>query len=231
MKQIVIAILASISLSICAQNIQLHYDTRHWMNSRNENRNYITATYEMLKFDQYGSWFMFIDADFNQDKTKNNLGLMYTEISRTFNLGKCPVQAHIEFNGGQTKYGVIENAYLAGAEYPFVVGNFHLSTYLVYKLNNFEKVSHDAQWTGVWDGSVLNNKVTLSGFIDIWSENKDRMNGLGGKKTILMTEPQVWYNFNKKFSLGSEVEITKNFYPYTTDLLVYPTLAVKYVIE
>jgi hypothetical protein len=235
MKQIVIAILASISISICAQNIQLHYDTRHWMNSRDENRNYITATYEMLKFDRYGSWFMFIDADFNQDKTNSNLGLMYTEISRSFKFGDFPIQAHIEFNGGQTKYGVIENAYLAGAEYPFQLKGFNITTYLAYKQNNFAKTSHDLQWTGVWDGNMLDNKLTFSGFIDIWSENKDRKDGLGGKKIILMTEPQIWYNLiPKKFSIGSEVEITRNFYPYPEtegQVFVYPTLAVKYIIE
>lgn len=232
MKQLFIAIFAVVSIAATAQNIQLHYDTRHTMNSANEDRNYITATYEMLKFDKYGSWFMFIDADFNQDKSNNNLGLMYTEISRTFQLGKCPVQAHIEFNGGQTKFGVIENAYLAGAEYPFQLNGLNLSTYIAYKYNNFAKVSHDLQWTGVWDGSILNDKVTLSGFIDVWSENKDRVNALGGKKIILMTEPQIWYNvIPKKFSIGSEVEITSNFYPYSAGVLIYPTLAVKYVIE
>ena len=240
MKQIVIAILASISISICAQNIQLHYDTRHWMNSRDENRNYITATYEMLKFDKLGSWFMFIDADFNQKN--NNIGAIYTEISRSFQLGKCPIQAHVEFNGGllllrdTDGHGVpIENAYLVGAEYPFQLKGFNITTYLAYKQNNFTKISHDMQWTGVWDGNMLGDKLTFSGFIDIWSENKmdpTKSFKLGGKKIILMTEPQIWYNLiPKKFSIGSEVEITSNFYPYSSDVLVYPTLAVKYIIE
>lgn len=232
MKRILIALIATISITASAQNIQLHYDTRHWMNSDNENRNYITATYEMLKFDKYGSWFMFVDADFNQDKSKNNLGLLYTEISRSFQFGKFPLQAHVEFNGGQTKFGVIENAWLAGAEYPFQWKGFNFTTYLAYKLNNFEKKSHDAQWTGVWDGSIFDNKISLSGFIDVWSENKDRIAAVGGKKLILMTEPQIWYNLvPKKFSIGSEIEITNNFYPYTSAVTVYPTLAVKYVIE
>ena len=234
MKQILIALFATISLAASAQNIQLHYDTRHAMKPNLESRNYMTATYEMLKFDKLGSWFMFADADFNQKN--NNIGSIYTEISRTFNLGKCPVQAHIEYNGGlftSSAYSsTIENAYFAGLEYPMQCGGFHLSTYVAYKYNNFVKTSHDLQWTGVWDGNLLDNKITLSGFIDVWSENKDRTAGLGGKKIVLLTEPQIWYNIvANKFSIGSEVEISSNFYPYSAEVLVYPTLAVKYIIE
>ncbi|MFZ4455681.1 MAG: DUF5020 family protein [Bacteroidales bacterium] len=241
MKQLFIAIIAMASLTISAQNIQLHYDMRHTMNAGNEDRNFVTATYEMLKFDKLGSWFMFIDADFNQKK--NNIGAIYTEISRSFSLGKCPVQAHIEFNGGLFRtpdnFGnSIENAYLVGAEYPFQLKGFNITTYLAYKYNSFAKTSHDVQWTGVWDGNILDNKVTLSGFIDVWSENKmnfDKTEKLGGKKIILMTEPQIWYNLvPKKFSIGSEIEITRNFYPYPETegrVYVYPTLAVKYTIE
>ncbi|MDD2796983.1 MAG: DUF5020 family protein [Bacteroidales bacterium] len=237
MKQLVIAIIAVVTLTANAQNIQLHYDTRHTMNQNRESRNYMTATYEMLKFDKLGSWFMFIDADFNQKN--NNVGTIYTEISRTFQLGKCPVQAHIEFNGGLFTTpqfsNSIENAYLLGGEYPFRLGGFNLSTYVAYKYNNFAKASHDAQWTAVWEGNILNDQITISGFLDVWSENKDKIAAQGGKKIILMTEPQIWYNVvPKKFSIGSEVEISSNFYPYSTDnnhVFVYPTLAVKYIIE
>ena len=224
-----------------AQNIQFHYDLR---NSLNKNipttRNYLTTTIEMFKPDKWGSTFFFIDMDYNQ--AKGNIGTAYWEIARDFKIGKCPIMPHIEYNGGAGNsqgFGFsIANAYLLGASYPFSCGNANFSTYLAYKYNAFAKTSNDVQWTGTWGIPLFDNKMTLSGFIDVWTENKDRTGdgNESGKRVILLTEPQVWYNVNSKLSLGSEIEISNNFYKlnYSTDnyaankLYVFPTIAAKW---
>lgn len=239
MRKILIAsILLMLSFTVYAQNIQLHFDPRHALHSDVVPRNYLTATFEMFKPDKWGSTFMFVDLDFNQ--SRGNIGLAYLEIARDIKIGKSPIMAHIEFNGGLGKTGKsnantsgfsIENAYLGGASYATNIGGVNLSTYLVYKYNAFERVSNDVQWTVTWGTNLFNDKVTLSGFLDVWTENKDRTHAkaISGKKVILLTEPQFWYNLTPNLSLGTEIEISNNFYVfYNNNIYVNPTLAAKW---
>ncbi len=228
--------------SLFAQNLQLHFDPRHAIHGKdNFPRNYVTSTFEMFKPDKWGSTFMFVDLDFNMKK--GNIGLAYLEIARDQNLGKLPFKAHVEFNGGVGKthegFGFsIENAYMLGASYPFAVGKFFFNTYATYKMYTFEKTSHDIQWTLTWNANFFNDKVTLCGFFDIWSQNKmkQKEGWKSGKKAVIITEPQFWYNVNSNLSLGTEIEITSNFYTiYDKDsgmgrdkAFVNPTLAVKW---
>lgn len=230
-KTLLLIVLAVQCLCTFSQNLQLHFDPRKGLHGDVADRNYFTATFEMFKPDKWGSTFMFVDLDFNQ--SRGNIGLAYLEIARDQQIGKLPVKAHVEFNGGIGKSNEsgfsIPNAYLGGASYSYRLKNFNLGTYLVYKYNAFEKVSNDVQWTLTWSGNILNDKVTLSGFFDLWTENKDRFAGKGGKKVILLTEPQVWYNVDKHLAFGSEIEISNNFYSaYRNRVYVCPTIAGKW---
>jgi len=226
-KKFLFIVLMAACQFIAAQNLQLHYDFRHALHSNVAPENYITSTFEMFKPDKWGSTFMFVDMDY--DQTRGNIGLAYWEIARDFKIGKCPIMPHIEYNGGIGSGFSIPNAYLLGASYPFSCGKANFSTYIAYKYNAFAKVSNDIQWTGTWGIPLLDNKVTFSGFVDVWTENKDRSGVESGKKVILLTEPQIWYNINSKLSVGSEIEISNNFYPYYENkAYICPTIAAKW---
>lgn len=235
---ILFVLLATASISVFSQNLQVHFDPRKAIQgSENFPRNYVTTTFEMFKLDKWGSTFMFVDLDFNM--SKGNIGLAYMEIARDQNLGSLPIKAHVEFNGGVGKsldnYGFsIENAYLLGASYPFSIGKFNFSTYAAYKLYTFDKTSHDVQWTLTWNANFFEDKLTFSGFFDIWSQNKNKAKEgwKSGKKAVIITEPQLWYNVTPNLSFGTEIEITSNFY---TDVVtgedkafVNPTIAAKW---
>lgn len=220
-----LALVALVATMVSAQNLQLHFDPRGYIEGGNLSRNLVTGTFEMLKSDKLGSTFLFVDFDFSLNE--NNIGLIYTELSRSFAIGKCPLQAHIEYNGGVLKGVGIPHAYLAGVAYECPVGAFFLKTYLVYKLNQFHAVSHDAQWTAVWEGTLLDGRVTIAGFFDIWSQNINREKNGGAKELVILAEPQFWYNVvRERFALGTEIELSNNFYGPT--FKCYPTLGVKY---
>ncbi len=121
----------------------------------------------------------------------------------------------------------IPNAYLAGVSYPFQLGGFFMDTYVAYKYNAFKETSHDVQWTLIWTGNFFNNKLTLCGFADLWTENSNPVDAASDKKAILLSEPQIWYNANENLSLGGEVEISSNF-AGRNKAFVCPTLAVKW---
>ena len=215
--------------SLNAQNLQLHFDPRHaFYGDDVAAKNYLTATFEMFKPDAWGSTFVFVDFDFNGDK--RNIGLVYAEIARAFKIKDFALMPHLEYNGGLGTGFSIPSSYLAGAQYPFKLGNFFMGTYLAYKLNAFTELSHDVQWTLTWNSAFPNSKVSLGGFLDLWTENKNRATGEGGKKLILLSEPQVWYNFTPNFAIGSEIELSYNFVNAFAESKFYavPTLATKW---
>ena len=223
--------------SAYAQNLQLHYDTRNSLyGDKVAPINYLTATFEMFKPDKWGQTFMFVDFDFSFDK--RNPGLAYAEIARAFKIGDFPLMPHLEYNGGLglvrgTGYSFsIPSSYLAGVQYPFKLGNFFMSTYLTYKLNAFPKNSHDVQWTFTWNSTLANGKLSLAGFADFWTEDKQFSEGedVKGKKMIFLSEPQIWYNITENFSIGSEIELSYNFVNKFAESKFYaiPTLATKW---
>ncbi|GBU07819.1 DUF5020 domain-containing protein [Bacteroidales bacterium] len=215
--------------SLPAQNVQLHYDTRHTTRANSAadraSKNYLFTTVEAFKPDKWGTTFFFIDMVYSG--SKGNMTSAYWEIARDIKMWDFPLAAHLEYNGGVSAFGTIPGAYLIGPSYSFAMGDVHLGSYLVYKYNAFMSSSHDAQLTGIWNWTSTNKKITLSGFADLWSENKDRIGTSGSKKLIFVAQPQVWFNVTQHFSLGSEVEISKNF--YSCEINVLPTLAAKWI--
>ena len=219
-----------------AQNIQVHYDFgRHLYSSEQSDRQKLTVTYETFKADKLGSWFYFVDIDLRN----NGASGAYTEVSREFNLGsKSPFAAHMEFNGGLNLYGSFQNAILVGPAY-----NGHSADYsktwsvqLLYKQclkGKDNKALAGVQLTGVWGINFGGGKWTFSGYADFWTGYIPKWDANGQKKGLLIqSEPQLWYNITKNFSVGTEFEISNNFiYPTceTTKTFYFnPTLGVKF---
>ena len=199
-----------------AQDIQLHYDFgRNIYTGEEAGRAKVTVTVEQFKADKWGSWYYFVDVDLSSHFTES----AYTEISREFNLGKqSPFAAHVEFDGGLSRTMSFQQAARAGFAYNGHTADFSKtwSVQLLYK--QFFK-SYDythsyasAQLTGVWGLNFLNKKLTFSGFIDFWRGEKADNHGC----LVILSEPQLWYNFTEHFSVGTEWEFSNNFI-YNTD--------------
>ena len=227
------AMLFIASISSNAQNIQFHYDFgRHLYPKEEADRPDATMTIEQFKADQWGSWYYFVDVDMSRHFTES----AYTEISREFNLSKeLPFAAHIEYDGGLSKNGSFQQAGLVGAAYNGHNADFSKtwSVQLLYKqfFKSYDNTHSyaSAQLTGVWGLHFLDNKLSFAGFIDFWRGEKANNHGC----LVVLSEPQLWYNFNKNFSVGTEWEFSNNFV-YNTDptsdktFFVNPTLAVKW---
>ncbi|MBR1388388.1 MAG: DUF5020 family protein [Prevotella sp.] len=232
MKKIILgAMMAVAALTMQAQNIQLHYDFgRNLYSDQESGRQKVTVTLEQFKADKWGSWYYFVDVDMSRKFTES----AYTEISREFNLGKqSPFAAHIEYDGGLNKSGSFQQAGLAGIAYNGHTADFSKtwSVQLLYKryFKSYDYTSayHSAQLTGVWGLNFAQNKCTFSGFIDFWRGEKADGHG----QLVILTEPQLWYNFTEHFSLGTEWELSSNFIYNTYDdksFFVNPTLALKW---
>lgn len=212
-----------------AQNLQLHYDFgRNIYSDEEGGRQNFTITYEKFSADNLGSWFYFIDMDINQHGTAG----AYTEISREFNVGKKGFAAHVEYDGGMNLGGSFQTSALIGPAW-----NGHNADYsttysvqLMYK-QFFKQGNYDAyasaQLTGVWSTTFAQGKATFAGFIDFWRGQDAKGHG----QLVMLTEPQLWYNVNKKISVGTEIEVSNNFIYNTVNdksFFINPTLAVKF---
>ena len=225
MKKVLFMTMCLLMMKAHTQELQLHYDF-------GKDRQYVTATFEIFKPDNLGNTFMFTDIDFNRP---DGASLVYFEIARKFNIKNKTIDGlnfHIEYNDGflisdgDAPVGIpIQQAALTGIGFPIKIGDFTLHTSYLYK---WIKGSNglDGQFTAVWFQNFANNKITFRGFLDFWSAPK--FGDKDKKQGVFITEPQLMYNINKNFSIGTEVEISKNFVP-SGDFTVNPTAMVRWV--
>lgn len=220
--KIITMLLAGLSLSAVAQNVQFHYDLGHNLYGELSGRPSVTTTVEMFKADKWGSTYMFTDLNYQRDGVAG----AYWEISREFNVsGNKQWAAHVEYDGGlssdETTWNAtrFQHAALLGGAWNWHNGNFSktFSVQLLYK--QFFKSRHmgakafsSVQLTEVWGVNLANSLLSLNGFCDLWYD--PNVNG----KFILLSEPQLWVNLNAvkgcegvNLSVGSEVKISNNF--------------------
>ena len=227
MKKLVLVFIASLfAFGAFSQNIQLHYDM-------GKDRGYLTSTVEMFRPDKTGNTFFFIDFDYGSGGVENSPSLAYFEIARCFKLGKSPFSWHGEYNGGfgQWKAGTasgaysISNAWLTGLDYSWNAGDFSkgFSLKALYKniANTVDDKPNSFQLTAVWYLNFAKGKMSFTGFADLWREKTAFGN------MVFLSEPQLWYNFNKNFAAGGEVELSNNF-GGMDGFNVMPTVAMKY---
>ena len=230
MRKLFTLLMLACTMSVSAQNIQLHYDFgRNFYSDQESERPKVTMTIEQFKPDQWGSWFYFVDVDFSNHFVEG----AYTEVSRELNLKKdSPFALHVEYNGGLTRTYAYQQAGLLGAAYNGHSADFSKtwSVQLMYKQYFSNKDIHSyasAQLTGVWGLNFLNNKLRFSGFIDFWRGEKANGHGC----LVILTEPQLWYNVTEHFSIGTEWEISNNFVYNTYNdktFFINPTVAIKW---
>ena len=208
---------------------------------------FATITYEGFHADKIGSWYYFIDADFN----KNGMLGAYTEISREFTFAKVKTSSsfagHIEIDAGLSKSGnQFQSALLLGPAWNWHNKSFSktLSVQVMYKQFFGQKIEEangtstktrpycSFQVTGVWGLNFgYKDRWRFDGFIDFW-RGKNSTNGHGC--LVILTEPQIWYNLSRHCAFGSEWEMSNNFIykncgNFANDgFYVNPTVAFKY---
>ncbi|MEL7833742.1 DUF5020 family protein [Fodinibius sp. Rm-B-1B1-1] len=228
-KTLFTTLILFITSGVYAQHIQTHYDF-------GKDRQMLTTTLEMFKADAYGSSFFFVDFEYGS-KTSNvdGVSLAYMEIARELKFWDPPVAIRAEYDGGLFRTSEfsapINSAYLLGGSYTFSNSTFSkmLNLQAMYK---YIEDKHDAsfQITAVWALHFFDRKLSFNGFADFWREDNvvfDNNGNASSTNFVFLTEPQLWYNFTKHFSAGSEIEISSNF-SANKGFKVNPTLGLKW---
>jgi hypothetical protein len=210
-------------LTLNAQNFQVHYDFGN-------NRKYVTTTFELFKSDKWGNTFTFTDIDYNYGEN-NFPSSAYMEIARCINFWGGPISWQVEYNGGVGAYPggsyAINNAWLTGVDYFIHSADFSKTLNLKALAKSITGKNFTPQFTAVWGVQLLKNKMTFSGFADLWWEKDTYTNAGTDPNPVFITEPQLWYNFTSNISLGTEVEMSANF-GGNEGFMCNPTLALKW---
>jgi hypothetical protein len=243
MKQYVLVLtIMLLTLPIAAQNLQFHYDLRHTVSPTQNPHNFPTLYFEYFKkqdsghsFVKPGSFLLKTEADLFG--SNNNIGKFFLQVSQSFRFWKPKIFLSLQYSGGggitepkQYSY-YIANTFSAGAECPFQWKAIFFTAQLYYRYVPYQRPSQDFLYTLYWWKGLLNYRLEVAGDFSIWTENKDHGDGTtpgpNAKRFFFFAEPQIWYNINKKISIGSKVNL---FYHVNTPaglLQIAPTLAIK----
>jgi hypothetical protein len=234
MKKPITLFLIIIPLINQAQNFQLHYDF-------GEDRKFFTATFEMFRPDTLGYTFFFVDLDFDFPGNPRSMSGAYLEFSRDFYIPGLRKKAafdqltfHIEYDDGFMAYedtgsymgaASFNSVFLTGFSHPLKIGQFVLTTQWLLRIPRGMDVP-DFQFTLVWFQPILKNKVLLTGYMDLWSQ--DKVYDPDKKELVFQTEPQFWFLLTSKIALGGEIEISKNFPIGPNEWEFFPTLGFRW---
>lgn len=228
MHKIIFPLLILLSLSLSAQNLQLHYDF-------GEGRQYLTSTLEMFKPDDFGATFWFVDIDYCDGVSANSASMAYWEIARYITLpflknsgALSQVSATAQYNDGLNTFGGFGSVWLGGVSYPVDLKIVTIGTDVLLRKAENQDLSY--QLTFVWFKPFFEGKLIFTGFCDLWGQANADFDADGtDRQLVLLTEPQIWFNVSKHLAFGSEIEISRNFVYGAGDALqVNATLGLKW---
>ena len=227
-------IILCLIMPLLGQNLQVHYELR------GDKRN-ITSTIEQFTGDRLGLTYWFISATYTDFDGRNLLDghatAGYGEFYRFFNIPKTNgLMAGIQYNDGlavfsgsdtSTTYGsAFGRTWLGGFAYNVPIGKMHVLT--TVWLRKKQGYNYDWQLTLAWGHTFANEKLTFNGFFDLWGE-KPENSPTTPYKVVLLTEPQLYYNFNPHLALGVKAQISYNFeFGYDGQLRFAPTVAARW---
>lgn len=216
------------------QQLQLHFDFRHSIDSDLHPKNFPSLSFEYFKGDTAGSFLFKMQTDLNGEK--NYPGQSFLQVSKSLRFWKPKVYLSLNYSGGlgvaPPSYGYyITNSFAVGAAYPFQWKGAWLSAGVSYRYMAFSKASHDAQFNFYFGKGFWNYRLLVAGSWVAWTENRNQGNDftqhLSGKKFAFFGDPQIWFRVWKSVSIGSRINLFYHVLTPDNRLQVYPTLALK----
>jgi hypothetical protein len=236
MKYLLFFLVCIISIPLCSQNLQLYYDFRHSLDPKLNPRNYPSLYFEYFKGRDSGSFLIKVQNDFTGQG--NNIGQHYVQVSQTLRFWNPKIYIGAQYSGG---LGIAEpgdysyfitNAFSLGLAHPFRWKEAWFNALIYYTYSTYPRPSKDPLGSFYWGRGFLNYKMEFLGDFEIWTLNKNlgelTTAGQSGKRIYFFAEPQVWVNLNKRFAVGSKINLYYHVLISSNLFQVYPTLAVKY---
>jgi len=196
MKKLITILLFSCVFGITqAQNFQFLYGY-----GNNKPVNFITL--EIYKPLEHGAFYYFTDFAMDFDGYFES----YTEVSKYWNITKNGLSGTVQYNVGIHNDGIdafrIDPVYLAGFQKATEISGWVLSMDVLYRYDQYTSQS-GAQMTFIFIKEW--NKWLLSGYCDVWNSG---IYDPEEAPTVAVFEPQLFYSFSKRFSVGIEARVS-----------------------
>lgn len=226
------------SMCCSAQNLQLHYDFRHSIESKLHAKNFPSLSFEYFKLLDTlgtGSFLLKVQADLNGNNS--NMGQVFAQVSQTLRFWKPKIFLSLNYSGGlgvtPGSFGYyIANSYGIGLSYPFQWKGAWLAANLVLRYNAFDRPSYDPQFTFYFGKGINNYRFFVAGSFVFWTQNKNLgdafTSDLKGKKLAFFGDPQIWLNIKNGFSAGTRINVFHHLLTDGNEVQFYPTLGLKY---
>jgi len=236
MKLLFVAVAICAGITTSGQSLQWHYDFRHSLYPKLNAVNFPTFTFEYFKNldSAKGSFLIKVQTDLSGKS--NNVGQVFTQITRTLRFWKPPVQLALSYSGGlgvaPASFGFyISNAFAAGASYPFQWKGAYLVTNLQLRYNAFDAPSYDPQFTFYFGKGYNNYKLFVTASFTFWTQNRNQGNvatqDLTGKVFEFFGDPQLWYRVYKGVSIGTRIYVYYHVLSGDNQVQFYPTIGIK----
>jgi hypothetical protein len=217
--------------------MQLHYDLRHSVDPKINDRNFLFLNFNYYKeLDSLRSGNFLFQVQSQLDGKKSNISQTFIQMSTNVKFWTPKVYLSLYFSGGlgvsASSFGYyIANAYGLGISYPLIFAKTWFNFGLLYRYSATVKPSSDPQFNFYIGGGLFNYKLMYGGSIVFWAPDKD--NGLPenlgrrGKKLCFFGDPQLWYGIGKDYSVGTKVSISYYAINDENRIMFYPTVGLK----
>jgi len=226
MKLTMMVCLLLIAVSVQAQftGMQFHYETGTFKaGDQKVKRNSVSVQFETLNFDSLGTYYVNANFKYSMDDKATFAQL---KMFRSFKIKPLnPVQLAV----GHAGIVGINSFYYAGVHMPFRIGKVTFLPLLLYSYNKNAQ-SPDARFTSGYSTRLFKNKVSVFGFVDVWTMDRyTTERALNGKRIGAQMTPQIWYNINNHIAMGTKLDISINRYSIDESIDVLPTAGVRWI--
>ncbi len=226
------------SFMALSQNIQLHYDFRHSIDPGLNPKNFPSLSFEYFRnIDTLGTGSFLFKTEAQLNGAKSNMGQVFTQVSQTLRFWKPKPALYLNYSGGlgvtPDAYGYyLANSFGIGAAYPFQWKGAWAATSVAFRVNCFNKLSYDPQFTVYFGKGFFNYRIFADGSLVFWTENRNQgtepTKALRGKKFAFFGDPKIWIKIKGGFSVGSKVNIFYNLIGEEGSVQFYPTIGTRY---
>ncbi len=223
--------------SLYSQELQLHYDFRHSVDPKLNDKNFPMMDFKYFKeLDTMGTGSFLLEVQSFLNGEKSNIGQAYIQASQNLKWWKPKVYLSFAFSGGlgvaPPSYGYyIGNAYSIGISYPLLFPKTWISFVLMYRYSALPKPSHDPQLTVYIGGGQFNYKLMYGCSFVSWFADRDNglpgNEGKKGKRYLFYADPQFWYSTGRGYAIGSRVSLYYHLLADDNSLKAYPTIGIR----
>lgn len=218
MKKILLLISFFVFLSSFGTEIQIHYNKDKSPEDIFGTGQY-TMTFENFTPTDWGYVFFFMDAYSESNSVPRtdsiyyeaHLGLSFNKLFNMKQFGFIKdMYLHFELDDSGESY--INSRRLYGFDFDIENSFFPVLQFSTLYSDEADKDNGHYQFTLVWfkPFKISGQDFYFRGFADYWETD----DGMGKDFQVFLMQPQIVWKATKKIHIGSELELTNNFYKY-----------------